>query len=64
VQPVAELEMDQDQKCTSSCLDEVCELPAGHRGKHWHGGCSWTDQGAERVNKESAQQSVDVTTKA
>jgi len=42
----------EEQQCTSVCGDNRCQLPAGHKGKHRLGGCSWTDAGAERINKE------------
>lgn len=45
-------------KCLEVFLDNICQLPAGHRGKHrdtrdrW---VAWTDSGAKRVLAESAQ---------
>lgn len=45
----------QKEKCGSVCGDLVCELVLGHSFKHRQAGSTWTDQGAERIKKETAE---------
>jgi hypothetical protein len=45
----------ETEKCNSGCGNEKCSRPKGHKGKHFDftdGISSWTDKGAERVNRE------------
>jgi hypothetical protein len=44
----------QKPKCGCIFGVYVCDLVAGHWGKHRVGGVSWTDAGAARVAKEEA----------
>jgi hypothetical protein len=43
------------EQCTAYFEEHRCERPAGHSKKHRGGGVTWTDDGAEQVQKEKQQ---------
>ena len=52
-------------KLSEKCLDRfdgcVCELDKNHGGKHRERGCSWTNEGKQRIAAELAHDAVEKT---